>query len=336
MCQSTEDNWHLPSEERDAALSRREFVVRSAVAAGTLALGPIPLSASDRTTNRHGLRQVRVVQAHSEHVIKPLGIHEDVLRDLVELVVTRLSGKEKAADAWHAFLKADDTIGLKFNRNGADTIATTGPMLRALVASLEDAGFQRSQMVAVEVSEELRSATQTQAAEPGWSLEQFDFGSGSDRLAKWLDQVTAIVNIPFLKTHNLAVMTGAMKNISHAVVKHPARYHANGCSPFIGDIVALPQVRDKLRLHIVDALRVVFDGGPVAREDMIWDGGYVIGGTDPVAVDVTGLHLIDRVRKAVSLPLIGETSPPAYLEAADARGVGTSEMHKIMLEKVKL
>jgi uncharacterized protein (DUF362 family) len=299
-------------------------------------LGANPSTAADRTTNPHGLTQVRVIQAQSQHVLMPLAVHEEVLRDLLEMVVTRLSGQERVSDAWHEFLKPDDIIALKFNRNGARTIATTAPLLRAFVASLESAGFKRGQIVAVEVSDELRSATQTQAPVPGWSKDVYDFGSGSDQLAAWLDQVTAIINVPFLKTHNLAVMTGAMKNISHAVVKHPARYHGNGCSPFIGDIVALPQVRDKLRLHIVDALRIVFDGGPVPREETIWDGGFLIGGTDPVAVDVSGVHLIDQVRKAVGLPLIGETLLPAYLEAADARGVGTSAMHKISLQKVKL
>ncbi len=336
MCQSAENNRPSQGLEGCAPLSRRDFMLGSALAAGTLALGSTPAIATDRTKNRHGLSQVRVIQAHSEHVIKPLGIHEDVLRDLIEIVVTRLSGKEQAGDAWHTFLKPDDVIALKFNRNGANTIATSGPMLRALVDSIEEAGFNRRQIVAVEVPDELISATQTQAPAQGWSETEFDFGSGSDQLAAWLEQVTAIINVPFLKTHNLAVMTGAMKNISHAVVKHPARYHSNGCSPFIGDIVALPQVRDKLRLHIVDALRIVFDGGPVPREDAIWDGGTLIGGTDPVAVDVTGIHLIDRVRKAVGLSQIGEVGPPEYLEEADARGLGTSEMHKIMLEKVKL
>ncbi|MEZ6085309.1 MAG: DUF362 domain-containing protein [Phycisphaerae bacterium] len=336
MCQSAGDNPAPPSGEHPHSLSRRQFIVGSAVAAGTFALGAPPTPAADRITNHHGLSQVRVVQTRSLDVLKPLGIHEDVLRDLVELVVTRLGGQEKPADAWHTFLKPDDIIALKFNRNGADTIATTGPMLRALVDSLESAGFKRSQIVAVEVSDELRESTQTTAPDFGWSEMVYDFGSGSDQLAAWLDQVTAIINIPFLKTHNLATMTCALKNISHAVVKHPARYHDNGCSPFIGDIVALPEVRDKLRLHLVDALRIVFDGGPVPHEQSIWDGGFLIGGTDPVAVDVSGIHLIDRVRKAVGLLLIGESGLPAYLEAAGARGVGTCEMHKILLEKVKL
>ncbi|GJM24460.1 MAG: hypothetical protein DHS20C16_08750 [Phycisphaerae bacterium] len=336
MCQSANDNQQPQYDERQPALSRREFIVGSAVAAGGLALGTNPTMAADRTTNRHGLSQVRVIQGRSKHVLTPLAIHEDVLRDLLEMVVTRLSGKERVADAWHEFLKPDDIIALKFNRNGARTIATTAPLLRAFVASLGSAGFKPSQIVAVEVSNELRSSTQTLAPVQGWSKEVYDFGSGKDQLAAWLDQVTAIINVPFLKTHNLAVMTGAMKNISHAVVKHPARYHENGCSPFIGDIVALPQVRNKLRLHIVNALRIVFDEGPVPREETIWDGGFLIGGTDPVAVDVSGLHLIDRVRKAVGLPLIGETSLPAYLEAADGAGVGTGAVHKISLEKVKL
>ena len=74
-----------------------------------------------------------------------------------------------------------------------------------------------------------------------------------------------MINVPFIKTHNIAGMTCGLKNLSHALVKHPAHYHANGCSPFIGDIVAADPIRKKLKLTIVDAFRVVFQGGPAAR-----------------------------------------------------------------------
>ncbi|NOX59652.1 MAG: DUF362 domain-containing protein [Planctomycetes bacterium] len=341
MCQSQPDNQSNGGDHQTPPLSRRDFIVGSAIAAGAAALHTSSAGAADRVgtshgMDRHGTRQVRVIQARSDNVMMPVGIHEEVLRDLLEIVVTRLSGEDNAAKAWQTFLKPDDVIALKFNRNGAKTIGTTGSLLKAFVASLENAGFDPSQIVAVEVTPELRSLTRTRAPVDGWSNKVVDFGSGSDQLAAWLDDVTAIINVPFLKTHNLCRMTGALKNLSHAVVKHPARYHANGCSPFIGDIVALPQIDGKVRLHIADALRIVFEGGPIPHEDDIWDGGMLLGSTDPVALDVSGLRLIDQVRAAVDLPPIGEAGLPEYLVASDSRGVGTSKTHEILLQKVKL
>ena len=65
-------------------------------------------------------------------------------------------------------------------------------------------------------------------------------GGPRDRLAGVLDQVTAIVNVPFLKTHNLAGMTCCLKNLSHALVKHPAQFHTGGCKE-VADIVVFMQ-----------------------------------------------------------------------------------------------
>lgn len=278
----------------------------------------------------------RVVRIKSDFLFDDRGVHEDLLFELVGSLLKRITHEENVSDAWRSLLKPTDTIALKFNQSGAAGLGTADPMLRVLVRSLVEAGFKTSQLVAVEATPAMRQETETVAPSTRWSDETVDFGSGQDHLAGWLDDVTAIVNVPFLKHHNIAGMTCCLKNLSHAVVKHPAQYHANGCSPYIGDIVALPQVRGKLRLNIVDALRVVFDGGPDASEDFIWDAGILLGGVDPLAIDLVGLRILDEVRVAVGLPKIAAAGPPAYLEAAGDRGLGASKLHLIDLEQVSL
>jgi hypothetical protein len=327
----------------DGRYSRREFLLRGLAGAGaaswiahhtpTARANPESIGA---TTEPPPFDPPDVVQVRSDDVITPRGVHEGVLRDLVAIALRRLTGKEPA-DGWRTLLRPDDVIALKFNRSGADGLGITDPLLRVLLESLGDAGFDPRQIVTIEVSPAIRKETGTQPPRAGWTEDTVDFGSGSDRLAAWLEPVTAIINVPFLKTHNIAGLTCALKNLSHAVVKHPAQFHGNGCAPYIGDIVALPQVRSKLRLHLVNALRVVFDGGPAVTEDCIWDAGTLLAGRDPVALDAVGLKTLDRVRTKLGLPRIAtDAGPPAYLRAAAERGLGTCRLHRVKLVKAKL
>ena len=318
-------------------MSRREFLRRTAISTGAVSLAAGRIDKVFAQSERRRPDSPLVVQVRSSHAVTTRGVHEDVLTDLLDILLKKLTGRDDAADAWRSILKPDDVIGLKFNRSAAEELATTDATLRVLVKSLQKAGFDPARMVGVEVSPAARRETGIQAPDATWSSTEYDFGSGKDRLADWLDQVTAIINVPFLKTHNIAGMTGCLKNLSHALVKHPAQYHANGCSPYIGDIVALPPIQKKLRLNLVNALRAVFNKGPEASEDCIWDAGILLGGFDPVAVDTIGLQLLDQLRLTLGLPQKGDKSGSLpYLTAATASGVGVSALFQIELAKIKL
>jgi uncharacterized protein (DUF362 family) len=322
-------------------LSRRDFLIRTAATASAASLlggGYGKLLAADEGEGRERrAERAKVVQVRSERAVGVRGVHEDLLVDMLDTLLSRLTGTTSAGEAWRTILRPDDVVALKFNRSGADSLATTETMMRALVRSLVAGGVGPERIVAVEAPPSLRQATDTVAPAEGWSADERDFGSGRDQLAAWLEQVTAIVNVPFLKNHNIAGITCCLKNLSHAVVKHPARFHGNGCSPYIGDIVALPEVREKLRLNIVNGLRVVFEGGPEAVEEYIWNAGILFGGFDPVAIDMIGLQILERTRRELGLARISEESgPPAYLEAAAARGLGTPKIYEIEMDKIKL
>lgn len=336
MCQS---NLNMPDRdhfESEGALTRREFLLGALAASALTWSADRPQAVSAAEPARDPSRPL-VVRIRSDSVVTTRGVHEDLAFDMLSAALKRAAGTADASAAWGALLRPDDMVGLKFNRNGAAGLGTSDAMARILVRSLSDAGFPRDQIVGIEASTSVCQELGIQTAVAGWSKEEADFGSGRDNLALWLNQVTAIVNVPFLKHHNITGFTCCLKNLSHAVVKHPARYHDNGCSPYIGDIVALPAVQSKLRLHIVNGLRGVFDHGPEAVEDFIWDGQFLLVGTDPVAVDCVALDLLDEVRRTLNLPPIAPNGElPAYLTAAEERGLGKAKLYKIDFERLKL
>lgn len=279
----------------------------------------------------------QVVEVRSSHVVSTHGIHLRRLSEMMSLALGQVTEKDNDADAWHCLLQPDDVIGLKFNSSAADALWTTEPFAQALVSSLTRAGWPPEQIVLIETDARLVRQFKTRPQALGWQGTPTRFASGSDQLASVLDQVTAIVNVPFLKANPIAGMSGCLKNLSHGLIRHPARFHANPaavpekgifkrgrhCAPYIGDIVACEPIRSKLRLHLVDALRTVCE--PMFRPTSadIDACGAILAGRDPVAIDMIGLEILNNQRRAHNLPpLTKRDEPLPQLRAACAAGVG--------------
>ncbi|MCH7719486.1 MAG: DUF362 domain-containing protein [Planctomycetes bacterium] len=278
-----------------------------------------------------------VVQVQSPNVIRGHRTHPKILAEMLENALVELTGTTTVGGAWNQLLKSDERIALKFNQSGADGIGTTDSMAETLVASLRDAGFPPDQLTLMEVPQPVWQQLGCRPPPQGWQEAETDFGSGKDHLASVLQQIDAIINLPFLKNHNIAGLTCCLKNLSHALVKHPARFHDHGCSPYVADIVALPEIRSKLRLNIVNALRVVWDRGPQALLECTEPVGALIVGQKPLTVDTVALALLDDVRAGKGLATIVNTHGRiAYFGPAAARGLGTHEPYKIATRRLRV
>jgi hypothetical protein len=111
----------------------------------------------------------------------------------------------------------------------------TAPFAAVLVEMLTAAGWSPDRIVLLEVLDPLADTPKTRQPDMRWQEEVVQFGkSGSDSFLAALAECTAVINVPFLKTHQLATMTSCLKNLSHGLVRHPARFHANGCDPRSG------------------------------------------------------------------------------------------------------
>jgi hypothetical protein len=101
--------------------------------------------------------------------------------------------------------------------------------------------------------------------------------------------------------------------------------------------VALPQIRSKLRIHLVNALRAVFDGGPAATPEGVWQHSGLLVSTDPVAADCVGLDILNEKRAAGTLPTVGDgLGRVPHIEAAAKNGLGTDDQDYIEVRPVTI
>ncbi len=267
----------------------------------------------------------RVVVADATRFSKGARADEVQLADLLAMSLQTLVREASPRAAVRTLLGKAERIALKFNSVGAETLQTTPIMARVLIDILEHAGYRASQISLIEVSASLVEELGTAEPEFGWGS-AIEVGNGKQELARNLTTVDAIINVPFLKTHHIAGMSGAMKNISHAIIRHPGHCHDNGCTPFVGNIIGHPTVSRIVKLNVVNALRVVLQNGPEARQGDIADYGHLLVGVDPVAVDVVGRERIMVLRRKNGLKPGIDVS---YLARAAQDGVGRGSVHEI-------
>jgi len=258
------------------------------------------------------------------------GVHPRLLAEMLNEALCIGLDKTSSAEVWQSLLHKGERVLLKFNQADASLIGTSEVLATVLVESMLKAGIEPEQIVLLETSVEAPWSGQLTKPAWGWTGKVYDFGSAKDRLLKVLEQVDAIVNVPFLKAHRIARMTGCLKNLSHGLIQHPARYHANQCCPFIPDIVALPIIRAKLRLNIVNAVRIIYDVHPLSAKQAIRATGALIVSTDPVAADTVGHDLLDRVRLTRGLkPIAPQPGLIRQHVLAARKGLGTNNLESI-------
>ena len=278
-----------------------------------------------------------VSDIRARQVVADLDIHEQLLREMIDEGVRQAVGAMSVGQAWNQLLRSDDIIGLKFNHIGEEVFNTTIPMATQLVQSLKDAGFSPDRIVLIEAPRNASRLLKTRPCPIGFSGPKVSFGSGEDQLSAVLQEVSAIINVPFLKTHRLAGMSCCLKNLSHALIRRPNLCHANACAPFVGDILALPQIRPKLKLHLVNALRALYDGGPLPEPKNLWPHSGVLVSTDPVACDFVALDILNHQRTIKKLPMVGDLEGHIpHVRSAAARDLGTDDQDYIDVQRPQL
>jgi len=85
-------------------------------------------------------------------------------------------------------------------------------------------------------------------------------------------------------------------------------------------------------LIIADGTLAQCHNGPAWSPAYAWKYNGILVGTDPVAVDRVGCGIIERKRRALSLPSLKEAKRwPVWLETAEKLGLGTADLKKINL-----
>lgn len=286
------------SADSSFTITRRDLLRGAAYGTVGAALGINPLR-SDAAAKAAPLTKVVIVR--SESVTDSEGkVDRAVLEKMLDRGMAELSGQKNVEAAWRKYIRAEDKVGVKISK-------MMTPTHEELSASI----LERVAKVGVTRSE-------------AW-----------DRDAKKPEEFTALINVPGMKTHWLSGVAFSIKNYA-GCHPTPSKFHADACAD-LGDMWNHPALKGKTRLVIVDALRVLFHGGPQIDPRYLWDYRGLVIGTDPVAVDAVCLKLIQRKRNEVQPPEWLLSPPPKHIEVADSKfGLGTSDLAKIKIVDLKV
>ncbi len=255
---------------------------------------------------------------------------------LLDRAVSRLTGSNDPADAWCTLFSPHDHVSIKVNCLGGARMSTGTALVMAVVRRLEKCGVRRNRIIIWDrITSELEEAGYPLAVgggelqvygtdEAGYSGEIYENGSVGSLFSRILtERCNKIINMPILKDHGICGMTFALKNYFGAI-HNPNKYHLNRCNPYIGDLNAMPLIRERETLILGDLNRIQAEGGPSFKSAWAVPYGGVIAGRDPVAVDAVALKILEKARQRIARPGLREKGLyPDYIEAAALGGAGS-------------
>ena len=277
-----------------------------------------------------------VYDVHGEYAVRGAKIHIPSIRKILNTGIKQIACVDNAEQAWKTYLHEDDIIAIKFCSIGGRQLATNTEVCGVLLRILYDIGFKPEQFMIVGLEQLPDEASGTIPWKYGWQNESVNFGSGTDHLASWLDQVTAIIHIPSAMDDNITGIRGAIADMAWSVVKEPGKYYISNGDPFIAEIYHLPEVRGKIRLTIVNNLRSLFYGGPEVKQQYVSEHGSMLFSNDPVAIDRVAMELLAKQRQENDLPADAEiflTAP--HLITAEALDIGYQDLNMIEYRYMK-
>jgi hypothetical protein len=313
------------------------------------------------------------------------GVYQaEPVRRMMEKGMTTLTGAPSWTDAWRTLFEKGDIVGIKVSPVGGAKLCSDAAVLHSILNGLKEAGLANREIIVFNrYRQETYAAGIDKWVPPGVRMEfaseaynevQLDMeGYDPDHFMEMAlikpgenlndpryrrshvckvvtRQINKFINLPVLKHHQSAGVTIALKNMSHGMVNNVNRSHltptGNACGVFIPSVVSLPVIREKAVLHICDAVKASYHGGPGGRPQYMWEHKTMYFSTDPVALDKTGLRVIDAKRAEVGMASIALSKPDdashylncqvEHIEIAGSLGLGTFDDKKIELKRFTL
>jgi len=278
-------------------------------------------------------------------------ISPQAVAELLDHSLTALTELDTPQQAWSRLFQPNDVVAIKVNCLAGLPLASHPEVVDAIVAGLRSAGVPEGNIIIFDrISRELIKCG-FQIKGPGEGVQCYgtdvvgyddeptvvmSVGSCFSRVIS--EQATAIINVPVLKDHDLAGLTGALKN-HYGSIHNPNKLHLEHCWPYIADLNCAPQIRNKHRLVVFDALYACYEGGPGYKPETTVQYGALMAATDPVAADAVALDLLEQLRAAYKLPPImsEERAPKWIATAADKQhGLGVADLKAIELVRHEL
>jgi hypothetical protein len=314
--------------------------------------------------------KTRVVIAEDPRAVIAFVPQQNVVQDMVNGGILKLTGKPDLKQAWLSIVSPKDVVGIKVYSEPGPNSGTRPAVVGAVVEGLLEAGLPPSHIIIWDKRLlDLRLAGFDDlalhykvglagAADLGYDETNFydnpvigtleagdlDFdlhGSTSGRrsyLSKLVtEKITKIINISPLLNHNLAGTCGNLYSLAMGSVDNSRRFEVmpSRLATAVPEIYAKPFLSDRVVLNLTDALIGQYQGEKMSLLHYSVQLNQIWFSKDPVALDVLALKELDHDREIKNM-LPGEDNLELYkTNASYYLQLGTGDPDKIKIEWVK-
>ncbi len=280
----------------------------------------------------------------------------EIARTMLERALTKLTGKSTIAESLGRFIHKDDVVAVKVNgiagQNGG-TMAVNLELILPVLEGLIELGvpaetitvFEQFGTYLIGTRVHLKGRNLPKGVKVGIhgnadaKMKAIPvFERVPTRYVRFLTDATAVIDMTQFKDHGICGFTGCLKNMSHGTIINPEKHHAHNANPQIAVLYAHPIVTSRVRLHIVDGFKIIYDQGPLDKNPKrrILHGAVYVG-TDPVAMDTIGVKVIDEARRDNGMKSLADSKrEPGYLAKAAELNLGEHRLDNIKLRTVKV
>ena len=145
---------------------------------------------------------------------------------------------------------------------------------------------------------------------------------------------TKVINVPVLAHNETFGIEGCISSIALGSTDNNLRFQGPPTygDPMIDEMYDQSFIRRKVVVHILDAMVAQCAGAPTFNPLFCRSFGAIYVGRDPVAIDSLALPRLERMRREMNVPTVGNMS--TYLTSASVLGLGTTDRHRIQFLRV--
>lgn len=323
----------------DLKMQRRDFFSRIFFLGGGLFVAPAPLLNTRLFASAEF--KSRIVFAKDEFLFANKTVQAERLLKLLDRGMQALFNCDEPLDGWGKIVHPGEVVGIKVNcLSGRGS--THRELVNAICERLQEAGIEAGNIIiwdrlnrdleagGFKISDRKAGLRCFGNDAVGFEERLETFGAAGSLVSQIVSSMCdVIINLPTLKDHSIAGVTGALKNMFGAI-HNPNKYHLYNGNPYIADVNMLPSIRNKVRLTIMDAVEAQYEGGPSFMPQWRWNFNGLIMGLDRVALDYTAWQIIDKKRLEMGFKSLKESGrEPKYIATAAAHGLGLNDPARI-------
>jgi hypothetical protein len=289
------------------------------------------------------------------------------VRILVDKGIARFTGHTTAPAAWRSLISTNDVVGIKVYTAPGSQVGTRVAVVDAIAEGLVEAGLPKTNIVVWDrrlsdlrragfgVLEQKHGLRLAGSIESGWDTNAFyessflgqlvygdmefqrteaNVGRKSYVTKLLTTNFTKIINVAPLLNHNSSGVCGTLYSMALGSIDNSLRFEGDPAKLALSvpEIYALPQLSERIVLHIVDALICQYQGEQIGHLHYSSALNQVRFSTDPVALDALSIEELSQQRAAVQHQEFSRTNGLHLLRNAEILELGIADKDRIDFE----